>query len=224
MLTSEMEEILAAWKKTGWVPEPDAKKLFSLAGFDVPRFIWAKTPEEACRFAGDIGYPVVAKVVSPRIVHKSDIGGVEVGVAGDEQLRAAFDRLSAMDGFDGIIVDETIPGVELIVGATVDAQFGPVVLLGVGGVGVELYQDTAIRMAPLEPKDVHSMVNSLTARRLFEGFRGSEPVDIAILSSLVVNFSHLVMALESRIESIDLNPVMCTSKRCVIADARIILA
>ncbi len=224
MLTSEMEKILAAWKETGWVPEPDAKKLFSLAGFDVPRFIWARTPEEACRFAGEIGYPVVVKVVSPQIVHKSDVGGVEVGVAGDERLRAVFDRFSAMDGFDGIIVDETIPGVELIVGVTVDAQFGPVVLLGVGGVGVELYKDTAIRMAPLEPKDVRSMVDGLTARRLFEGFRGSEPIDIDILSSLVVDFSHLAMELETRIESIDLNPVMCTSKRCVIADARIMLS
>ncbi|HUV37471.1 MAG TPA: acetate--CoA ligase family protein [Patescibacteria group bacterium] len=218
-----MERILAAWEETGWVPEPDAKRLFALAGFDVPRFTWAKTPGEACRFAAETGYPVVAKVVSPRIMHKSDVGGVEVGIANDEQLRAAFDRFSALDGFEGMVVDETISGAELIVGATVDAQFGPVVLLGAGGIGVELYRDTAIRMAPIEQKDVLSMMNSLTAHRLFEGFRGSEPVDIGILSSLVVNFSHLAMALESRIESIDLNPVMCTSKRCVIADARIIL-
>jgi hypothetical protein len=129
-----------------------------------------------------------------------------------------------MDGFDGIIVDEAIRGIELIVGAAVDAQFGPVILVGVGGVGVELYRDAAIRMAPLEPKDIESMVNGLTARRLFEGFRGAEPVDIAVFSELVVNFSHLAMELESRVESIDLNPVMCTSRRCVIADARIMLA
>ena len=78
MLTSEMEEILSAWKRAGWIPEPDAKKLFSLAGFDVPRFTWAKTPEEACRFAGDIGYPVVAKIVSPRFALTDIHRAVEV--------------------------------------------------------------------------------------------------------------------------------------------------
>lgn len=224
MLTTEMHTILSTWKETGWVPEPAAKRLFALAGFDVPRFIRARSAEEACRFAGEIGYPVVVKIFSPRIVHKSDVGGVETGVADEAQLRKIFDRFSSMDGFDGVVVDEQVPGVELIVGATVDAQFGPVILLGVGGVGVELYKDTAIRMAPLEPKDVRSMVNDLTARRLFEGFRGSEPVNIDILSNLVVPFSRLVMELESRIESIDLNPVLCTAKRCVIADARIMLS
>ena len=224
MLKKEMAQILDSWEETGWVPEPDAKRFFSLAGFDVPRFTWARKPDEACGFAAEIGYPVVAKVVSPRIMHKSDVGGVEVGITGDERLREVFERFSVMDGFDGIVVDETLRGVELIIGATVDVQFGPVVLLGIGGVGVELYKDTAIRMAPLEAKDVRSMVQGLTARSLLEGFRGSEPVNEEIFTELVVSFSKLVMELESRIESIDLNPVMCTSRRCVIADVRIVLA
>lgn len=224
MLTREMERILEAWKDVGWIPEPDAKRLFSLAGFDVPRFAWAKNPDDACAFASEIGYPVVAKVVSPLIVHKSDVGGVAVGIENDERLREVFERFGAMDGFDGITVDETVPGIELIVGAAVDSQFGPVVMVGIGGVGVELYRDTAIRMAPLEPGDVESMMKSLTAHRLIEGFRGSAPIDIDIFTSLVVNFSKFVMALEEHVESIDLNPVMCSSKRCVIADARVVLA
>jgi succinyl-CoA synthetase beta subunit len=223
VLTKEMEHILATWKDAGWVPEPDAKRMFSLAGFDVPRFAWAKNTDDACTFASEIGYPVVAKVVSPLIVHKSDAGGVAVGVENDERLCEVFERFSAMDGFDGIVVDETVPGIELIVGAAIDSQFGPVVMVGIGGVGVELYRDTAIRMAPLEPRDVESMVDSLTAHRLIEGFRGSEPINIDIFTSLVVHFSEFVMALEEHVESIDLNPVMCSSKRCVIADARVIL-
>ncbi len=223
VLTKEMDRILKAWKGTGWIPEPDAKRLFSLAGFDVTRFAWAKNPDDACTFASKIGYPVVAKVVSPRILHKSDAGGVAVGVENDESLREVFERFGALDGFDGIIVDETVPGIELIVGAAVDSQFGPVVMVGIGGIGVELYRDTAIRMAPLEPGDVESMVNSLEAHRLIEGFRGSAPIDMGIFTSLVVRFSKFVMALEEHVESIDLNPIMCSSKRCVIADARVIL-
>jgi succinyl-CoA synthetase beta subunit len=223
-LTKEIEGILAGSRDTGWVLEPDAKRLFSLAGFDVPRYVWAKSADDACAFASEIGYPVVAKVVSPRIMHKSNTGGVAVGVGDEKQLRETFKRFSTMDGFDGIVVDEMVSGVELIVGASIDEQFGPVVLLGVGGVGVELYKDTAIRMAPLEPKDVSSMVKNITARRLIEGFRGAEPVNMEILTGLVVRFSQLVMELGEHIESIDLNPVMCTPQRCVIADARIVLA
>ncbi len=223
MLTDEMKRIIEDSKKTGWVLEPDAKKLFTLAGFDVPLFAWAKTPGEATSFAADTGYPVVAKVVSPKVLHKSDVGGVILDIENDEQMRGVFDRLSSMEAFDGIVVEETVRGVELIIGAKVDVQFGPVVLMGIGGVGVELYSDTTIRMAPIERKDVHSMIGCLKARKLLEGFRGAEPVNMEILVPLVVNFSKLVMELEGVIESIDLNPVLCSSTRCVVADARIIL-
>jgi succinyl-CoA synthetase beta subunit len=223
VLTKEMKDILTRGMAAGWVIEPEAKTLFSKAGFDVPRHTWAKSADEACAFATDIGYPVVAKVVSPAIMHKSDVGGVAVGVADDEGLRGVFRRFSSLDRFDGIVVDEMLSGVELIVGGTVDAQFGPVVLLGVGGVGVEIYRDTSIRMAPLSPKDVSSMVRNLAARKIIEGFRGGEAVNMEVLTDLVVRFSELAIELESLIESIDLNPVICTAERCVIADARIIL-
>jgi hypothetical protein len=129
-----------------------------------------------------------------------------------------------MDGFDGVVVDETLSGSELIVGSSVDPQFGPVVLLGVGGVSVELYRDVAIRMAPLEGKEVASMVMGLSAHRLFEGYRGSAPVDMDVLSRMVVDFSRLAMELEGQVSSVDLNPVICSAARCTIADARIVLA
>jgi acyl-CoA synthetase (NDP forming) len=223
VLTNEMKTIIEASREAGWVLEPDAKKILGMAGFDVPRFRWAADPKEAAAFANEIGYPVVAKVVSPKILHKSDIGGVVTGIANDKQLGAVFKRLSREDGFAGVIVEETLFGVELIAGAKIDEQFGPVLLVGLGGVGVEIYKDTAIRMAPIEPRDVDSMVRSLKARKLIEGYRGAEPVNMALLTTMLVNFSRLVMDMESLIESIDLNPVMCSSQRCVVADARIIL-
>ncbi len=114
-------------------------------------------------------------------------------------------------------------GVELIVGAKIDHQFGPVVLLGMGGIGVEIYKDSAIRMAPLAQRDVLSMVGALKARKLLEGYRGSRPIHMGELTRTLMVFSDLLMGLEDRIESIDLNPVICTPEKCVVADARIML-
>ena len=223
MLKKGIRDILSASKDTGWVLEPQAKRLFSMAGLDVPRFTWATTVEEAVQFAREIGYPIVAKVVSPRIVHKSDRDGVAVGIDSDGELTETFSRFSRFEGFVGMVVEEMISGVELIVGAKIDYQFGPVILLGIGGTGVEIYRDIALRMAPLRQRDVESMVKDLKAGRLLEGYRGSEPINIKKLTSLLLTFSGLVMELEEFIESIDLNPVICDSARCVVADARIML-
>jgi len=224
MLTDEIKAILDKSKKTGWVLEPDAKMILDLAGLDVPQYIHAASLEQAAAFASEKGYPLVAKVVSPDILHKSDVGGVAVGISSDDQLREVFEGFSRMQGFVGAIIEEMLSGVELIVGAKNDTQFGPVILVGIGGIGVEIYKDTAIRMAPIEEKHVPSMIADIRARKLLEGFRGSQPVDMECLSSLIVGFSKLVMDIGPYVESIDLNPVMCTGSRCVIADARMILS
>jgi succinyl-CoA synthetase beta subunit len=223
MLIREVRDILSSSKATGWVLEPDAKRLFSFLGLDVPRFVWAKKVEEAIRFAEEIGYPVVGKVVSPKLVHKSEKNGVEIGIGNDEKLKEAFQRFSQIDGFVGMLVEEMISGIELIVGAKVDDQFGPVVLLGMGGTGVEIYKDVTLRMAPLALKDIESMIRCLKAHALLEGYRGSKPVNMGELYRLLKTFSDLVIDLESLIESIDLNPVICSPSRCVVADARIML-
>ena len=219
----EMYRIIDAARPDGWVLEPDAKRLFSLAGFDVPRFMLARTPEEAVRFAHEIGYPVVAKVVSPRILHKTDVGGVAVGIADAGRLEEVFRRFQGMEGFIGMMVEEIVSGVELILGAKIDLQFGPMILLGMGGIGVEIYRDVALRMAPLAGKDVRSMIGGLKARRLLEGYRGAEKVDREKLTETILAFSSVVMELQGRMESIDINPLLCSSRRCVVADARIIL-
>jgi len=223
MLVREVWDILSSSKATGWVLEPDAKRLFSFLGLDVPRFVWAKRVEEAIQFAEEIGYPVVGKVVSPKLVHKSDKKGVEIGIDNDEKLQETFRRFSQFDGFAGMLVEEMIFGMELIVGAKVDDQFGPVVLLGIGGTGVEIYKDVSLRMAPLALKDAESMIRCLKAHSLLEGYRGAKPVNLGEINRLLMTFSDLVMDLESLIDSIDLNPVICSASRCVVADARIML-
>jgi acyl-CoA synthetase (NDP forming) len=224
MLNQDMQDIIRRAKKDGWVLEPEAKRMLNLAGIPVPDFRWVAALPEALAAAEDIGYPVVAKIVSPAIVHKSEVNGVAVGLEDADALTDVFRGFSRLEGFAGVLIEPLVLGVELIIGAKIDHQFGPIILLGIGGTGVEIYQDTALRMAPLLDSDVSSMVESLKGARLLKGYRGAEPIDMPALIRLVHHFSVLVLDLADRIDSIDLNPVKCTGTTCVVVDARIMLA
>jgi acyl-CoA synthetase (NDP forming) len=223
MLTQEMKSIISGSKEKGWVLEPQAKRFLSLAGLDVPRFFLARGVDEAIRFAKEINYPIVGKVVSSEVIHKSDINGVEVGIDSERKVREAFHRFSKIEGFEGMLVEEMLSGLELIIGAKNDYQFGPVVLFGIGGVWVEIYRDIILKMAPLGQRDIDSMMRGIKARPLLEGYRGSNPVNVEELNKLLMTFSDLVMDLEGDIESIDLNPVFCSTNKCITADVRILL-
>lgn len=223
MLSREIKDILSNSRNAGWVMEPEAKRLLALSGLRVPRFGWVRDGDDAVRLAREIGYPVAAKVVSPKILHKSEWNGVAVGLDRDEAVLETYERFSRLDGFEGMLVEEMVSGLELILGAKVDYQFGPVILLGMGGTGVEIYKDSAIRMAPLQERHVRSMVGNLKAHALLEGYRGAEPVNLDDLTHTMLTFSRLVMDLEEQIESVDLNPVKCNKEACIIADARILL-
>lgn len=224
MLKTAISETLNSATESGWVLEPDAKHLLRTAGLKVPTFKVCPEVSEAVAWAGKIGYPVAAKVVSPKAMHKSELKGVVVGIGDDDALREAYKHFRRIDGFCGMLVESIAAGVEVIVGAKIDYQFGPIILIGMGGTAVEIYQDTAIRMAPLIERDVWSMVGSLKARRLLEGYRGSEAVSMEALVETMLTFSDLVLTLGERFESIDLNPVMCSAEDCIVADARIVLA
>jgi hypothetical protein len=207
----------------GWVMEPLALELLAGGGLPVPAFAWVRNLDEAKSAARRIGYPVVAKVVSPAVLHKSEVNGVEINVMDPVALGRVFERFAALDGFDGMVVAEMIGGMELIVGARIDYQFGPVILVGLGGIAVELFRDIRIRMAPLGETDVKAMLDELQSAPLLKGYRGRPAVDIQGLQRLLLGFSTLVMEMADDIESIDLNPVICNPDRCVVADARIML-
>jgi acetate---CoA ligase (ADP-forming) subunit beta len=224
MLRDNIREILSEAKERGWVMEPQAKGLLRLAGVDVPRFLFTADVAEAIRFADEIKYPVVVKVVSPDIIHKSDASGVVLGIPDDKRLGEVFTEMAKIRGFQGIIVEEALKGIEMIVGMKMDKQFGPVILLGMGGTAVEIYKDVTLRMAPLREHDTESMMMCLTARPLLEGYRGSEGVNVDELKRMLLAFSNLIMEFEKEVESVDLNPVICNASRCVVADARIMLA
>ncbi len=223
MIEKKVFEIINKSKKYGWVLEPDAKYILSEYNISLPSYKFAKNIDEAIKFVREIHYPIVCKVVSPEIIHKSDVGGVIVGIENDEQLKIAFEKLSKLKGFLGVIVEKMVKGIELIVGAKNDEQFGPVVLIGMGGVAVEIYKDTAIRMAPLSERDINSMIASLKCYPLLKGYRGAKGINIDSLVKMLEHFSKMIMDLKENFLSIDLNPVMCSENECYVADARIML-
>jgi hypothetical protein len=223
MLKNKIKIAFNAARARGWISEPDAKQLLALAGLSVPRFIVVTDPSQIESAVANLESPLAAKVVSSRIVHKSDVGGVHTDIIGIRELTAVFETFSRLDGFEAMLVEEMVSGLELIIGAKIDHQFGPVVLLGMGGTAVEIYQDISLRMAPLSPADVTSMIKGLKAASLLTGYRGGTAVNIDELTRSLICFSEFVMAAADMIESIDLNPVMCSSEKCVVADARIML-
>ena len=223
VLKKEIKAILERSKPNGWVLEPDAKRILEVSGIPVPHFRVAHTPAEAVAAAEKIGFPVVAKLVSPTVIHKSEARGVAVGIRSDQEIQSVFNRFVKHEAFAGMLVEAQGAGLELIVGGKIDGQFGPVVMLGIGGTSVEIYKDTALRMAPIGADDVTSMINCLTAGELLHGYRGEPAIDIQALNGLMTAFSGLLMKLANHVASIDLNPVFCTPNGCLVADARIIL-
>ncbi len=223
MVTEKTLKIIENSRASGWVMEPDAKKIMAWHGFDIPGFYLGNSVKEAGVFFKQCPSMVVAKCVSPQIIHKTEFGAVITNINTLTRLKTVFETFRQMPGYEAVLVEEMIQGIELFVGARIDYQFGPVVILGIGGTGVEIYKDTAIRMAPLKPSDVLSMVNSLTGKQIINGYRRKPGVNMDVLIHLVVEFSHMVCRLESVISDIDLNPVICTPDRCVVADARIII-
>lgn len=222
-MNKEINNIIENSKEIGWILEPDAKKILSYYNIKTPAHIFSDKYEEIETFVKDYGFPVVLKVVSPDIVHKSDVGGVIVGIETFKELKSGFKTLMQLKNARGVIVESMVTGIELIIGSKNELQFGPVILAGYGGIGVEIYKDTSIRMAPVENPDIESMLKQLKCYPLLNGFRGKPGIAMEQLIDLIKNFSKMVMDLKTYYSSIDLNPVICNENDCFVADARIML-
>ncbi len=177
-----------------------------------------------------LGFPLVEKVVSPDVLHKSDVGGVKVGISNPDEVAKAFTEIeSAVKSanpkarFYGVYLQKMLRGgVETIVGGTRDPQFGPVVVFGLGGIFVEILKDVSFRVVPLSEDDAIEMMNEIKAAAILNGVRGSKPVDKVALARIIVSVGAL-MAENKEISSLDLNPVMATPDGAVAVDSRIIL-
>jgi acyl-CoA synthetase (NDP forming) len=211
--------------------EVESKQLLEQGGIPTSGARLAETADQAVQIADELGYPVVLKVLSQDIAHKSDVGGVALNLADAGAVRDAFDRMmqavqSAQPTarIDGVSVQrQAAPGTEVIVGMTKDPQFGPVIMVGLGGVLVEVLRDVAFRLVPLEPRDARDMLHEIKGFPLLEGYRGAPPADIAALESLILNVSRFVEA-HPEIEELDLNPVFAYPDGAVAVDARVIVA
>ena len=183
----------------------------------------AETPEAAASVAAEIGFPVVLKAISPDLAHKSDAGGVRVGLPTAVDVTDAAREIAArVPGLTGYLVQQLAPpGLELIVGLKRDPTFGPVVMVGLGGVWVEVLRDVAVRLAPVTPADAATMLAELRGARLLSGYRGAPPVDRAALVDLIVRLGQLARA-EPNLVELDLNPVIARPDGISAVDARIV--
>jgi len=209
----------------GQMLEPEAMAWLRENGLPVPDFRFAATQAEAVQGCREIGYPAVMKVVSPDVLHKSDCGGVMLGIRDDEAASLAFEAIrEAAAGKDlrGVVIYPLIEGAqEVLLGLSHDPQFGPVVAFGLGGIYTEVWRDVALRVAPVDRAEAHSMIRQIKAFPLLAGARGQPPRDLDALADTIVNFSRLPFRYPE-IGEIDLNPVFLFSKGLVVGDVRII--
>jgi acyl-CoA synthetase (NDP forming) len=229
---SEATEVIEQARRDGRriLTELESKELLTSLGIRTTRMRPAATRDEAVAASREVGYPCVLKVSSPDITHKSDAGGVKVGLAGEQQVAEAYDAIMAScraafpdAAIEGVTVqDMARPGLEVIVGTATDPQFGPVVMFGLGGVWVEVLKDVSFKLAPLTKDDARAAIGEIRAARLLEGFRGSEPVDKAALEDILLKISEFVAATPEVLE-MDLNPVFAYPDGAVAVDARVIL-
>jgi len=210
--------------------EHEAKIIVREYGITIPKFQLATNEKEAARIAQEIGFPVVAKIVSPEILHKSDAGGVKVGLNTVADVEAAYrtimENAKAYDSkanLLGVLIMEMAPkGTEVIVGAIKDSQFGATLMFGLGGIFVEVLKDVTFKIAPVSMDEAREMINGLKASALLKGYRNTDPVDIDALAQVLVSISNLLMD-HPEIRELDLNPVMAYAKGVSTVDARIIL-
>ncbi len=227
------ESVLAQARAEGrtLLNEVEAKSHMKDAGVPVATTTLAATRAEAQAQAESAGYPVVLKVVSPDIAHKSDVGGVKLNLKDKDAVGAAFDEIVANSKkavadarIAGVAVQHMAPqGTEVIVGMTTDAQFGPVMMFGLGGIMVEVLKDVSFRLVPLAEKDADQMINEIKGRPVLEGVRGQPAADLKALRTTILKVSEFVQK-HPEVRELDLNPVFAYPDGALAVDARIVVS
>ncbi len=227
------KEILdqARQEKRTILTEIEAKQILMQIGINCTDTQLAVTKEAAVELSEQFDYPVVLKVSSVDISHKSDAGGVRVNLKNKAEVQNAFDEIlrSCKDAvptanIEGVSVQPMgKPGIEVIIGMIKDASFGPTIMFGLGGVFVEVLKDVAFRVVPIEESDAEDMINEIKGKKLLEGYRGQEAADIACLQQMLLKLSEFVNE-TPEIQEIDMNPVFAYKDGAVVVDARIILS
>ncbi|CAB49275.1 acetate--CoA ligase family protein [Pyrococcus abyssi] len=213
--------------------EYEAKQVLKAYGLPVPEEKLAKTLDEALEYAKEIGYPVVMKLMSPQILHKSDARVVMLNIKDEEELKKKWEEIhenakkyNPNAEILGVLIAPMLkPGREVIIGVTEDPQFGHAIMFGLGGIFVEILKDVTFRLVPITEKDARKMITEIKAYPILAGARGEEPADIDAIVDMLLKVSKLVDELRDYIKEMDLNPIFVYNKGegAVIVDARIIL-
>ncbi|HKZ93101.1 MAG TPA: acetate--CoA ligase family protein [Candidatus Bathyarchaeia archaeon] len=225
-------DMFAQARKEGrsYLLEPEAKIVCMEYGIPVTRFKVALTQDEAMGFAGQIGYPIVLKIVSPDVLHKWDVGGVVLDLKNAGEVEDAYKKIllnvkrhKPDAKIVGVLVQEMVPSsTEVIVGSMKDPQFGPALMFGLGGIFVEVLKDVTFRIAPITVADAKEMITEVKGYPILKGYRGQPPADIDAIIRILMSTSKLVMD-HMEIKELDLNPIMVYEKGAKTVDARIII-
>jgi 3-hydroxypropionyl-CoA synthetase (ADP-forming) len=211
------------------ITEESAKEILKQYDINVPPYGISMNVDDAVNKAKRIGFPLVAKIVSAEILHKTDVKGVKVGINSEPEIREAFDdmygRLSRQFEIKGVLIEKMMPAgvAELIIGLQNDPQFGPIIMLGLGGIYTEIFRDVSFRVLPITKRDAEEMLENLKGKQILKGFRGSQPVNIDVISNALVNIGRLGIDMATYYESIDFNPVIVYPSDYCVVDAKIIL-
>ena len=209
--------------------EREGKEVLALYGVPVVRDMPTRSADEAAAAAVTCGMPVVLKVESPDIPHKTEAGVIRLNVRTEPEVRSAYEQVmrnaataAPAARITGVLVQPMVPqGTEIMVGARVDPQFGPMIVVGLGGVFVELLKDTSVRLAPVDPREARRMLSELKAQKALHGFRGSEPVNLDKLADIIARVSEFASDQRERISELDVNPLICAGERIIAVDALI---
>jgi acyl-CoA synthetase (NDP forming) len=227
------ETILAAARAEGrtLLIEVEAKDALREAGVSVTNTTLATSVQDAQSQAEAAGFPVVLKVVSPDIAHKSDAGGVKLNLQNRDDVAVAYEAIIAsckqhVPGANivGVAVQHMAPaGTEVIVGMTTDPQFGPVMMFGLGGIMVEVLKDVSFRLVPLEEKDADQMIGEIKGKPILDGVRGQPAADVAALKQTIIKVSEFIQA-HPEVQELDLNPIFAYPDGAIAVDARIVVS
>jgi succinyl-CoA synthetase beta subunit len=206
--------------------EYESKKLLSLYGIPITREKLSRGADEAVSAAAGLGFPVVLKACAPELMHKSERGCIELNLSNERDVREAYGRIvNRVDlELEGVLVQEMVPGQrELVIGLTRDPQFGPCVMLGIGGIMTEVFEDTAFRMAPFGKSEAKDMTEELRFKAILGAFRGQRPVDMDMLCRTLIAVGQIGLELET-VSELDINPMIITPEGGVVAvDALVVL-
>ncbi len=230
--SSKKDQALALIGTQKGLLDPEVtRKLLSTYGHALPAQALATSPDEAALIASQISFPVVAKISSPDILHKTDSGGIRTHLKNEADVRAAYDAIlksvaekEPSAHIDGVLIQKELPaGHECIVGAVRDPSFGPLVMVGMGGIYTEVFKDTSFRIAPITETDAYDMLDDLASWKILLGMRGAAPSDIPGLAAVLVAISQLMIDCP-QIQELDLNPVIVSNDGAAIVDAKIVLS